>query len=567
MSANDQEIPECTTSSCHPAIALLKLVAALAEKTRPLVIGLCLLGIFMVAARGRFSLPPEPVMDQDSFGYLNPVFTQIRGEGFCQTDGRSFLYPTIVWTVVRASGNFSSITTFQHVLGLLSGAVWCWAWWIWSSFLPAGIVRRWLCPALGLSALSICLWGTRTILFEHTIRPEAVFPLAGMLQIAFGLAFAKARWMGGGKKVLCAYAAAGVIAGGIALNLKPSWGFAGFVPLVLVVISFWRTTPAIRRSLLLGVCLGIAFLSLPLVVLPACVGWKKDRRSKLFLAETLASVHAKIISATLEGKARKGLLDPEEMKFSEDFSRTVQAAVANNKSFPVLGVECDDIFYRSGLFGRLPHGASNSPETLSRYLLGLYFQALADQPLAFVEKWKRQLVVAYGLPAKELFRPTLRLRLYYKETLDIGRVTADEHLPPIWETRWETYWNRCHDLATNAPEDAAITRRIFPGVIQLAAAALLPSLLFLPGFAGLVFLRRGRLAPLWPAAAAALIVVAISFTATATVAIVHSFDLDRYLNLLVPIDLFLVSSALALLAAAMERALFPPAPLREKPFS
>jgi len=536
---------------CGRAVRLLKQAGSCVERRRMLAIGLCLLGIFAVAVQGRFCLPPEPVMDQDSLGYLNPALTWLSGHGFCQTDGRAFLYPFTVWAIVLLTKSFSSITSFQHVVGLLSGAAWCWAWWLWVSFLPAGIVRRWLAPALGLMSLAICLWGTRTILFEHTIRPEAVFPLLGMLQIAVGLAFIKARWMGGSRKAVVLYASAGIVAGAFALSLKPSWGFAGLIPFALILTSFWRSTPAIRRCSVLGLCLGVLVASIPLVGLPLAAGWKKDRRSKMFLAETLASVHAKMIAATLEGQASRGLLDPEEMRFSEDFSRTVQAAIANNKSFPVLGVECDDIFYRSGLFGRLPHGASNSPETLRRYLFGLYFQSLADQPLAFVEKWKSQLLLAYCLPAKELFRPKLRVRLNYKGTLEVSRVEIGESMPAAWKARWATYWSRCQELAATAPEELALTRGIPPFVLKFAAGALLPSLLFLPAFAALVFIRRGRLAVFQPAAAASLLIATISFAATATVAIIHSFDLDRYLNLLVPIDVLLVAAAVSLLVAAV----------------
>ena len=183
---------------------------------------------------------------------------------------------------------------------------------------------------------------------------------------------------------------------------------------------------------------------------------------------------------------------------------------------------------------------------------------MPDQPLAFADKWGRELGFAYRLAPGELFRPKLRLRYYYGETLKSGRTEIGERLPAVWKARWETYWNRVRDLAATAPEDVVITRRISPGVIKFAAAALLPSLVFLPAFAGLAFWRRGRLDALCPAAAASLLIVAVSFGATATVAIVHSFDLDRYLNLLVPIDVFLIATALSLLAAAVARGLMNP---------
>jgi len=561
------ENPKRLANSCHPVILFFKKAAPFAEKLRPLVIGLCLALIFAVAARGRFGLPPEPVMDPDSFGYLNATLTWLHGNGFWQGEGRAHLYPFFLWAIILSTKGFPAITSIQHGIGILSGIAWCWAWWLWVSFLPAGFVRRWLCPALGLAALSLYMWGTRTILFEHMIRPEAVFPFVGALQMAFCLAFAKARWMGGGRNALVVSAAAGIVAGGIALNLKPSWGFAGLVPLALVVVSLWRATPATRLRSLLGVCLGFLIASVPLVLLPSLAGWKKDKASRTFLPGTLASVHAGMIAKSLGERARRGLLDPEEMRFAEDFSRTVREATLHNKSFPVLGWDCDFIFYRSGLFARLPHGANTSPETLRSYLLGLYFQALADQPLAFAGKWGRELRLAYCPAPMDLFRPKLCPRRYYQETDDLlknRRAEIGGHLPGDWKTGWETYWNRCRELAATSPNDGVITRRISPGVIKFAAAALLPSLLFLPAFAGLVFLRRG-METLRPAAAASLIVAAVSFAAAMTVAIVHSFDLNRYLNLLVPTDVFLIASALSLLAAAVALVLTKTPPTTRNP--
>ena len=551
MPANDPENPKNTAEASHPPTSLATRAGAISGKVRPLAIALCLLVIFAVAARGRFALPPEPVMDPDSFGYLNATVTWLLGDGFWQGDGRAHLYPFFLWAIVSSTRGFSAITIFQHVAGLLSGAAWCWAWWLWASFLPPGIVRRWVAPALGLTALAIYLWGTRTILFEHMIRPEAVCPFVGLLQIAFCLAFAKARWRGGSRMAIIAYAAGAIFAGGIALNLKPSWGFAGLVPPALVAVALWRSTATLRLCSVLGVCLGLLALSGPLFLLPGLAGWKKDQASRTFLPGTLASVHAAMIARSLEGRARRGLLDPDEARFAEDFSRTVQEATVHNKSYPVLGVDCDNIFYRSGLFGRLPHGANASPETVRSYLLGLYFQALRDQPRAFAEKWGRELLFAYRLAPKELFRPKLRVRLFYQETAKIGRAEIGQRMSAVWKARWEAYWGRCRELAATAPEDAAITCRMTPGLIKFAAAALLPAFLFLPIFAVLVFLRRGRLAALRPAAAASLVVAAVSLAATVTVAIVHSFDLDRYLNLLVPLDVFLVASALSLLAAAL----------------
>ncbi len=517
---------------------------------RPLI-GVGLVVIFALAAAGRFGLPPEPMLDPDSRGYLNPALIWLSGDGFQQVDGRGHLYPLFLWAVLVASRSFSAITTVQHAAGLLSGVAWCWAWWLWMSFLPAGFVRRWLAPVAGLGALAVYLWGSRTILFEHMIRPEAVFSGVGLLQIAFGLAFVRACRGGGHRIAIASYAAAGLITAAVAVNLKPSWGFAVLVPILLVLVALWRGGRLVRISAAFGVCIGLLGASVPAVVLPALAGWKKDNRSRTFLAETLASVHGVMISQSLSARAQAGLLDPGEARFAEDYAATVRSAIDGNFSYPVLGVDCDEILYRSGLFGRLPHGANRSPELLRRYLLALYFQALRDQPLAFAQKWGRQFLLAYRPSPKDIFRPKLRLRLNYERTLEAGCPDFRGHLPAGWQDRLDAFWARCIQLAAAAPEEVTPAVKIPPGLIGWMASILLFSVTVLPAMSAVIFSSRGRLRVLRPAAAASLVILAVSFASTASVAIVHSFDLDRYLNLLVPADVMLVACALILVAAAV----------------
>ena len=59
---------------------------------------LLLAGAFVVllacAAAQRFSLPLTPIFDPDSPGYVNPAISDLSGQEFQQTQGRSFLYPS-----------------------------------------------------------------------------------------------------------------------------------------------------------------------------------------------------------------------------------------------------------------------------------------------------------------------------------------------------------------------------------------------------------------------------------------------------------------------------------------
>src|SRR6266550_3754266 len=49
--------------------------------------------IVLLAAYERFHLPPSPLADPDSWGYLGPAVLKLGGEGFQHTYSRNFLYP------------------------------------------------------------------------------------------------------------------------------------------------------------------------------------------------------------------------------------------------------------------------------------------------------------------------------------------------------------------------------------------------------------------------------------------------------------------------------------------
>src|SRR5438105_10451601 len=76
----------------------------------------------------RFHLPPWPLADADTWGYLNPALSKLTAGVFQHSEGRNFVYPGFLFLVLRTFKSFPAITIVQHTLGLLTGGLLlvCW---------------------------------------------------------------------------------------------------------------------------------------------------------------------------------------------------------------------------------------------------------------------------------------------------------------------------------------------------------------------------------------------------------------------------------------------------------
>ena len=136
-----------------------------------------LAAILVCAAVLRYRLPPTPLFDGDSWGYLNPGFSKLSGGTFEHTFGRNFVYPGFIFAVLCLCGNFEALTVVQHALGLLTGLVLAGAWNALCACLVVPERTRTVARFFGLLLVADYLLSRSPMLFEHTIRPEAVYPL------------------------------------------------------------------------------------------------------------------------------------------------------------------------------------------------------------------------------------------------------------------------------------------------------------------------------------------------------------------------------------------------------
>jgi hypothetical protein len=519
------------------------------EIIRILVLWVLGLGILGVGAWMRFALPPVPLVNADSWGFLGPALRWVTDEGFHQIHGRAFFYPWLLTLMIGPDAWLPGIYYWQHVWGLASGVLWFVVWMGWVMSLPGGWVRDWVGPVLGLGLGAIFLWGGQNIMFEQHVRPEAIFPFFALAQLgAMGWWVRTAwrddqgpgLWLAGALTGFCSLAA---------LALKPSWMLALGVVAVVLVVLLWkvwrdRLSFAVWWKGTVGLLAGVACWWLLQAAVFSQMSWQPDLRSRDFLPRTLVSVHADLIlQAWSENKHRGPEISEEDAKFLADLHQAWVGAREGEHNFEQLGFDPDHIFYRTRVFEDLPVAAEEGPE----YLMGWYRNALLWAPWSFAGKWWNQTWFAYHPRHTLWYVELIRLRRDYERSLsEIERVDPSR-TPLAWAIQQQLQ-GPSEQLAKTLPERQSITvelpRWLWDLFQQLLIYALVICLL---GWLWGVFVRES-----WSVGLECGLWAMTSLGAVLTVAVTHSFDIDRYGQNLVFLNLLLLGAAPVMLLGAVE---------------
>lgn len=512
--------------------------------------------VFCVAIWQRASLPWLPLADPDTWGYLNPALEHLAGNGLVQTHCRGLAYPLFLRLVMGATGSFSAIAAVQHLVGLVSGLVWLWAFRLWLAWLPENPGPRYGPRWLGALCLALYLCNPATIALEAQIRPEAVFPLFGLGQIAATLVFVRARWRGRSVPAMCSAAAAAALLALVCLSLKPSWGFAALVPACAVVLGALgggvKIGNAARASILAAAALAAAVW---VAGVPRMAGWVPDRSCGSFLAGTLFTVHADIIAREMHARSAAAKLDAAE----EEFLRKLDARIAESRALPksayrVLGHDADYLFYSSDTLWALPGVGASDAEGRIRYLRAAYIRAALAKPWLMGSKIWRQMAKAYGDASQSLFSPSAQWRALFARTNAALDSATLPQVPPRFAQDLRECLRAVSEQTAAQPErleaPAGPSRWLMRGPASwlLAAAA----------FAGAALIAAspwwGRRFSAWlPAVRAFAVFWASSVGSSLTVAVVHSFDIDRYMMLQSSSNALLLASFLSLCLAVLMR--------------
>ena len=483
------------------------------------VVCLLLLGAWL-----RFSLPQIPITDKDTGGYVSPALSMLV-KGSYEPSHRNFPYAGFFWLLLKSTGTYTSVAVAQHLLGLAGGLFFWLAWLRLRTFLPSDWRISAAHAVLGLGLVWGLLFSAYPVFFEHSMRPEGIYPFLIGLHLFGAMSFLDralvrrslplAIWWG----AFLTFVSIGLYV------LKPIWGLAlasGGLPFLIVLACArgkWRLVPFAAGAV--GALAGLALFVVPEAILSS----SHPQRISL-INQQLFFVHADLV----ERELRHDLASPGNPPFPREFllatADELRAGFSGKcrKPYRTLGFNPDDFMYGKADDDVLryfwhQHGGAN------RFYRHYYVQSWQRQPFQMLWKILRELVVFYRFDGKiTRSGSTLELRTNY---VDSAAVFND----PNYLTNYRE-WKPLKDYlaalsgvnATDQPYKVdAMTA--FLNIIDVTYLAIL--LLFL--IAGFLWGRKGSpqaggIPPLW----LGLWLFSYNFGITLTVALVHSMSIKRY---------------------------------------
>jgi hypothetical protein len=358
-----------------------------------LVIAACL---FVAAGWNRFSLPQDPLADTD-FGYLWPALIKFGGGAFAHIQGLNFLYPGMVYLILRIWADFRAISVAQHLLGLAAGALFLASWSRLGDFFPRARVNRVAHEAIGLLGAAIYLLSNAPLLFEMQIRSDAVCMFFEILIFWLIIQFFYYRVISLNERKVVIYGSAIPISAFLLASLKPSFTL---MALFAVAPIIWLIVNAKGNFSGKVTFFSIAVPIIVALTLTEHYFGRNDQTGKTFLPETLFVIHAKIIHQQMAADLKNGETDiysGEWLRVAcDDLDREIQRThILYPRKFPVLGFEPDYLWVGvDSLLNRWRRQLGD--EQFLRFLRYWYWHSVAHRPLAFVEKIAGQLAVFYS---------------------------------------------------------------------------------------------------------------------------------------------------------------------------
>ncbi len=303
-----------------------------------------LTSLFAWAALQRFTLPPWPFADPDTWGYLRPAVSSLSGGSFAHTGGRNFLYPGFLFLILAATKNFAAITIVQHSLGLGTGALLLYCWNKVGRHLRA--IPHSLHSFLGLGVATVYLLSNRPIFFEHELRPESITPFFALLNILLTLIFLERHQSEGLSDRVTCIAALLLVNSILLATLKTSFSLTVLFSIVPVLCALTNRRDNWQRR---AAVLGIGFAAITAVAVPEHELAKSDPAAHSFMAESLFSIHANLILRQIDEDLARGQCGPHGCLWLGEFARSLQEEMtkswAHDQRYKSFGFNPDYLMY------------------------------------------------------------------------------------------------------------------------------------------------------------------------------------------------------------------------------
>jgi len=481
--------------------------------------------LFSVAAQKRFSWPQVPLADNDP-GYLWPALIKLNGGVFLHIQGLNFLYPGMVYLVLRTCGDFRAISVIQHFLGLVAGALFLATWSRLADFFPKPRLNRIAHEAIGLWGAAIYLLSNTPILLEMRIRSDALCMFFEALVFWLIIQFFYYRVVLPDAPKAIIYAAAGVISAFLLASLKPSFTlmacFAVAPVIWLTLNAKWKLTPKVTFF-----CITVPIMAA--LTLTEHHLRRNDQAVKTFLPETLFVIHANIIQAQMAADLKNDKTDGYPREWLQVASDDLKKEIVRSRHqhpFPVLGFQPNYLMNGSdSLLDHWDHQLGEEP--FLRFLHYWYWHSMVKRPLAFAEEITRQLEVFYSTNCPA-FRTYKILRLSSSAYAARFSAVSDSQTSTLLlhSKAGSDFLERTNQLRF---ADIVIRqdKRVRAWDALCARTYLAIFLLSVPLAGWFLFRRPGAEHSQWPAFLV-LFLYSANFGNVLGISIIHTMEVDRY---------------------------------------
>jgi hypothetical protein len=491
--------------------------------------------LFMAAGWNRFSLPQDPLAVPDT--YLWPAVSKLSGGAFVHLQGLNFLYPGMIYLILRTCGDFRAISTWQHFLGLAAGVLFLVSWSRLAEFFPRPRLSRVTHEAMGLFGVGIYLLSIAPLSFEKSIQSDAVCMFFEMLVLWLVIGFFYHRIVTANWRMATTYGTSAVVSAFLLASIKPSFTLLAVFTAASVL---WLMLSLKNNRAAKLVFFGVTVFLVAALTLTEHHLRRNDRTVKTFLPVTLFAIHGKIIHrqmiADLEMGETAGYPREWLRTACDDLGRQIERThELYPDDFARLGFQPDYLHYGAdSVLNRWRRELGD--DAFVGFLRYWYWRSLATRPLEFITKIVGQLEVFYSLDC-----PAFRSRKNWLLS------SAYAHsLSALSHPRWgqllfeipsgSAFLERTRTLASQnivVRQNSAV--RLFH---VCCARTYLPILFVSVPLAGLVLLKRNSAATSkWPAFWVLFFYFA-TFANVLGVSVVHSIEVTRYSTVLFVSALF-----------------------------
>ena len=352
--------------------------------------------LFVAAGWNRFSLPQDPLAVPDS--YLWPAVSRLSGGAFVHLQGLNFLYPGLIYIILRTFGDFRAISIWQHLLGLAAGALFLASWSRLAEFFPRPRVSRVAHEAMGLFGVGIYLLSTAPLSFEMSIQSDGVCMFFAMLVFWLVIEFFYRRVVAPKSRMATIFGISVVASAFVLGSLKPSFTLMAVLTVVAVI---WSMLSLKNNRAAKLVFFGMTVFIVAVLTLTEHHLRRNDQTTKTFLPVTLFAIHAKIIHRQMLADLEKGETAgyPREWLWTacDDLGRQIERThELYPDAFPRLGFQPDYLHYGAdAVLNRWQRELGD--DALVAFLRYWYWRSLTTRPLEFMTKIVDQLEVFYSL--------------------------------------------------------------------------------------------------------------------------------------------------------------------------